>query len=208
MSAGLSLPSGVNTPLPPTIPLPLSNNQFNLNMPHFDFSQLFPVPTPAATIATQAINHASVGSSAMDTTLAPFDMFTFLEMDGEEDAEFVPPTSPHESDDEARRKDKGKKRERGDDEDDDEFVDEEVEDEDLFLPIEDVPIPPADQMRSAMRSLGVDNQEELAKLINKMVNAGKEGMTSEMVEKLKVLVSLVGPNGVWAKDQKPGAGQS
>ena len=138
----------------------------------------------------------------MDATLVPFDMFSYLDMDGEDDAEFLPPTSPRDnSDAEAgtQSRAKGKKRGREDEDDDDEFEDDDVEDEDLFLPIEDVPVPPAAQMQSAMRSLGVDNQDELARLINKMVTAGKEGMTSEMVDKLKVLLSLVGPNGTWSK---------
>ena len=136
-----------------------------------------------------------------------FDMFNFLDMDGEDDAEFIPPTSPQDSDGEeggegkqkAKMKGKGRKKKGDDDEEEDEeFEDDEVEDEDLFLPIEDVPVPPAAQMESAMRSLGVDNQDELARLINKMVTAGKEGMTPEMVEKLKVLLSLVGPHGTWS----------
>jgi len=76
-------------------------------------------------------------------------------------------------------------------------VDPEVEDEDMFLPIEDVPIP-EDLKQDAMRSLGVDNQAQLVNLINKMVNAGQERMTSETVEKLKVLLTLVGPRGGWS----------
>ena len=166
--------------------------------------------------AYSGINQIPSGDTA---TLPPFDMFFNVDMDGEDDGEFLPPTSPvPESEDDQRqstRKGKQRKtRRRGDDykdndngnevhadvdDDDEEFVDEDVEDEDLFLPIEDVPIPPAAQMESAMRSLGVENQEELARLINKMVVAGKEGMTSEMVDKLKVLLSLVGPNGTWSE---------
>ncbi|ORX33737.1 hypothetical protein BD324DRAFT_638412 [Kockovaella imperatae] len=216
LNAGLSLPTPfhANSSAPPA---PISVNEMTAEsneLAPINMGIMFNKDTPAGTIQTQAINHASVGSSAMDTTLNPFDMFSFLDMDGEDDAEFIPPTSPRDSEDggggNRTGKDKGKRRRHGEDEeDDDDFVDDDVEDEDLFLPIEDVPVPPAAQMESAMRSLGVDSQDDLARLINKMVTAGKEGMTSEMVDKLKVLISLVGPNGTWSTtDQLTPASQN
>lgn len=209
-SAGLPLPSGFSTPNLPGMP---AENA----APQMDF------------ITDLAGTNTSSWNGFQDDNLPSFDMFFNMDMDGEEDGEFLPPSSPqNESDDErptpstvqgketprptGKNKGKGKgksKRVRinadgSDDEDDDDdddegddFVDEDEEDEDLFLPIEDVPVPPDAQVEVAMRSLGVDNQEELARLINKMVVAGKEGMTSEMVDKLKVLLSLVGPNGGW-----------
>lgn len=145
-----------------------------------------------------------------DTPIPTFDMFFNLDedMDGEHDGDFLPTSSPkHDSSGESdfeeaiptpstSRKRKGKRKARFDEEEeeDDDFVDPEVEDENLFLPIEDVPIP-EDLKQDAMRSLGVDNQAQLVNLINKMVHAGQEGMTPETVEKLKVLLTLVGPQG-------------
>lgn len=146
------------------------------------------------------------------TPIPTFDMFFNLDddMDGEHDADFLPTSSPkHDSSGESdadekrsisrkRKSRKGKRKVHVKEEDEDEdFVDPEVEDEDLFLPIEDVPIPEG-LKQDAMRSLGVDNQAQLVNLINKMVNAGQEGMTPETVEKLKVLLRLVGPKGGWS----------
>jgi hypothetical protein len=149
-----------------------------------------------------------------ETPIPSFDMFFNLDddMDGEHDGDFLPTSSPkHDSSGESdfenetpstshKRKQKGKRKvqiQQDEDDEDDDFVDPEVEDEDLFLPIEDVPIP-EDLKQDAMRSLGVDNQAQLVNLINKMVNAGQERMTSETVEKLKVLLTLVGPRGGWS----------
>lgn len=172
-----------------------------------------PAPTPASVPAPPVIDRMpslppmpdmsdtpATFASFEESPLPPFDMFFNVDMDGDDDGEFLPPSSPPEASDaeDKGKKGKGKKRQE-DDDDDDDFEDDDVEDEDLFLPIEDVPVPPAAQMESAMRSLGVDNQEQLASLINKMVQSGKEGMTSEMMGKLKVLLSLVGPNGSWKR---------
>ena len=152
-----------------------------------------------------------------DTPIPTFDMFFNLDddIDGEHDGDFLPTSSPkHDSSGESdveertpstsrkRKSRKGKRKVEVDDEDeendeDEEFVDPEVEDEDLFLPIEDVPIPEV-LKQDAMKSLGVDDQAQLVNLINKMVNAGQEGMTPETVEKLKVLLRLVGPQGGWS----------
>ena len=203
--------------------------------PQFSFDMPTPVsemPPPPPPLTNQPISHPSVsalsvpGTNATEVNDTPatytsmgdspfpsFDMFFNVDMDGEDDGDFLPPSSPpNESDTEAdgtaRKKRKGKSKRKGrteeDEDEDDEFEDDDVEDEDLFEPIEDVPIPPTHQMDSAMRSLGVDNQEQLASLINKMVVAGKEGMTSEMVDKLKVLLSLVGPNAAWTEGEGQG----
>lgn len=179
-SAGLSLPPELPAANPVFTPATFSPAGFNMNF-------------------TGGTNETPAFS--VDESLPPLDMFfniDNMDMDGEDDGEFLPPSSPAgESDAEGRsRKGKGKKR-GGEDDDDDEFEDDEVEDEDLFLPIEDVPVPPDAQMESAMRILGVDNQEQLSALVNKMVTAGKDGMTPEMVDKLKVLIGLVGPEGQW-----------
>lgn len=169
-SAGLTLPPDLPTPDAIFTPAAIPS------MPTLDFTNQLD-DTPFSTDA-----------------LPPLDMFFTADfMDEAEDGDFLPPSSPIPSD--AGKK--GKKRAREED-DDEEFSDDDVEDEDLFLPIEDVPVPPDAQIGSAMRSLGVDSQEQLAELVNKMVTAGKDGMTPEMVDKLKVLVGLVGPNGDWA----------
>ena len=222
-SAGLSLPSSV------TLPQTMFTPSFNFDMPT-PVAEMLPPPPPSTshpvsypsvsalsvpgtvpgTGATEITDTPATYTSMGDSPFPSFDMFFNVDMDGEDDGDFLPPSSPpNESDAEAdgsarkKRKSKGKRKGKVDDEDDedDEFEDDDVEDEDLFEPIEDVPIPPTHQMDSAMRSLGVDNQEQLANLINKMVVAGKEGMTSEMVDKLKVLLSLVGPNGSWTEGE-------
>ena len=181
-------------------------------VPGFDIpldSTLLPNETPFS-LEDNAYN-------TYNSTIPTFDMFfnLDLDMDGEHDADFLPTSSPkhissgESSEDMAvstsnhrKRKHrvsrrKARKQRRVEEEEDEEFIDPEVEDEDLFLPIEDVPIP-GNLKQDAMRSLGVDNQGQLVKLINKMLNVGQEGMTPETVEKLKVLLTLVGPQGGWS----------
>ena len=200
----------IDLPMPSLPPAPSTGTMSTVPiMPDYT------LPTPSMS------NFDSFTPDTMDdpgSSFPPLKMFFNVDFDaGDDDADFLPPTSPgNESEGEdgpsptssaidphRGRKGKtkstpgrGRKRRRDNDndhdEDDDFFEDDDVEDEDLFLPIEDVPVPPAAQMDSAMRSLGVDNQEQLASLINQMVTAGKDGMTTEMVDKLKVLVGLVG----------------
>ncbi|OCF36627.1 hypothetical protein I316_01879 [Kwoniella heveanensis BCC8398] len=69
--------------------------------------------------------------------------------------------------------------------------------EDLFLPIEDVPVPPRDEedqqqvMKQAMTELHVDTPQELMGVIKKMVEtAGYGGVTEEQVGMLSKLLAL------------------
>ncbi|WWC60891.1 uncharacterized protein I303_103467 [Kwoniella dejecticola CBS 10117] len=69
--------------------------------------------------------------------------------------------------------------------------------EDLFLPIEDVPIPPRDEedqekvMKRAMNELHVDTPQQLMGVIKKMVEtAGYGGVTEEQVGMLSKLLAL------------------
>lgn len=146
----------------------------------------------------------------------------FLNIDDDEnDGDFLPQSSPRPvsdsepSDNEAEaeadatgagtgtkrilsRSKKGKRRIQ---EEDEEFVDPEVWDEDLFLPIEDVPIPPPPPRLSkdTMQSMGVGSKEELGKAISEMLVAGKEGMTAETLEQMRGLLRLMGKKGVLSK---------
>ena len=211
--AGLNLPTTASAPNSLLATGLLVNRPMGPPAPHTPAEAAPPTP-PTHSMAPISFVQATPDLGAVDTPatfasydespLPPFDMFFNVDMDGEDDGEFLPPSSPPDMSDtegEKRNGKKGKGKKAQDEDDDDDFEDDDVEDEDLFLPIEDVPVPPAAQMESAMRSLGVDNQEQLASLINKMVQSGKEGMTSEMVDKLKVLLSLVGPNGSWKQQQ-------
>ena len=166
---------------------------------------------PPAAPLSSALHDSTMTADAIP--VPTFEMFFNLDddMDGEHDGDFLPTSSPkHDSSGESdiekqsplasrkRKSRRGKRRAKmNEDEEDDDFVDPEEEDENLFLPIEDVPIP-EDVKKDAMKSLGVDNQAQLVNLINKMVNAGQEGMTPETVDKLKVLLTLVGPQGGWS----------
>nr|XP_019013745.1 uncharacterized protein I206_01817 [Kwoniella pini CBS 10737]OCF52526.1 hypothetical protein I206_01817 [Kwoniella pini CBS 10737] len=73
----------------------------------------------------------------------------------------------------------------------------EDEEENLFLPIEDVPIPPRDEedqeqvMKQAMNELHVDTPQQLMGVIKKMVEtAGYGGVTEEQVGMLSKLLAL------------------
>jgi hypothetical protein len=142
--------------------------------------------------------------------------------DEEEDGEFVPESSPHgESDDEdgdadtpsqgqahGKGKDKavdeqGNDFEDDDDEDEDEDEDDDEDDgefeamdeeENMFLPIEDVEVP-QEAKEQAMAVLGVQGPGDLSRLIETVVQAGKskEGVTPEVLKKLKALMTLAGP---------------
>jgi hypothetical protein len=88
-----------------------------------------------------------------------------------------------------KRKRKGKKRARRE-EDDDDFVDPEVDEEDFFLPIQDVAVPPGQMQlveqatQDVMSTFGVEDQGQLTDVMQKMVDAG-EGLTAEQLEKMK-----------------------
>ncbi|ORY20598.1 hypothetical protein BCR39DRAFT_562898, partial [Naematelia encephala] len=84
-----------------------------------------------------------------------------------------------------------------DPDDDDEFIDPEVWDEDLFMPIEDVPVPPLEELADeAMRSMGAKTKDELREVVVKLVNQGREGVTAEQLTQLKGLLTLMGARGV------------
>lgn len=125
--------------------------------------------------------------------------------DEQEDGDFFPASSPKQSDSDAsdteatsqtqsrsKKKRKGKKRSRrgNDDEDDDEFIDPEVDEEDLFLPIKDVAVPPGQMQlveqatQDVMTTFGVESQGQLTDVMQKMLDAG-EGLTAEQLEKMK-----------------------
>lgn len=76
---------------------------------------------------------------------------------------------------------------------DDDEPEEEAEDEpeDLFLPIEDVPIPEDQLYADAMNALGVSTPAELVVVVSKIVEtASRGGVTPEQVEGLRRLMRL------------------
>lgn len=148
------------------------------------------------------------------------------------DADFVPPTSPKgessdsESEDEAEAEGRGHgkdgtsgrphKRRRVEEErathtpetPDDEEQEAEDEPEDLFLPIEDVPVPEDQLYADAMTALGVSTPAELAVVVSKIVEtASRGGVTSEQVEGLRRLMRLAEARGA-AISSGSGAGGS
>ncbi|KAK8869604.1 hypothetical protein IAR55_000171 [Kwoniella newhampshirensis] len=158
------------------------------------------------------------GSVDTSTGLLPFqDLFTIDDNDAD-DADFVPPSSPKpdsESDDsesdEEEATSKSRKKKGGtrraskfqDEDDEDEFGNgdgapiAEDEEEDLFLPIEDVPVYPRGEedeqtvIKQAMNELHVDTPQELMGVIKKMVEtAGYGGVTEEQVGMLSKLLAL------------------
>lgn len=108
--------------------------------------------------------------------------------------------------------------------DEEDYFDPDVEDEDLFLPIEDVPIPPSsdhitttsssssilgdsgpggDVTTDLMKALNVNTKDQLAALMQKLVDstsstdnsgkvvgAGGEGVSRDVVEKLKNVIMM------------------
>ena len=98
-------------------------------------------------------------------------------------------------------------------EDEDEFVDPEMEDEDLFLPIEDVPIPPEalavqsaageesqgsaslqDLTRDMMTALNVETKDQLAAVMRKLVESAGDGVGEDVREKLRSVMYLAQAN--------------
>ena len=156
-----------------------------------------------------------------------FDMFFNLDpsdMDGEEDGDFLPESSPKLSesedsgdDDEPgttprlpvdgtaaksprsasgkkrrkhRHKSKGKAKKQ---EDDDDWVDPDQEDEDLFLPIEDVPVPPVPELEDAnglMKEMGIQSQDQLGNVVRRIIEAaGEKEMNPDILGKLKAVLA-------------------
>lgn len=76
-----------------------------------------------------------------------------------------------------------------DDADDADFVADD-EEEDLFLPIEDVPIPVDQLYQDAMDALGVRSRDELADVISKLVDAAGAGGHPELSEGLRRLMAI------------------
>lgn len=170
------------------------------------------------------------GGDDYDTmSLSAFFNLDALE-DDPEDANFEPtsPTKLDSSDDESDFEEEEPARKRArteafreairhrsaspekDDEDEDEVEDEEtdIEEEDLFLPIEDVPVPPprqpsVDQLYSgAMADLGVRNRRELGVMIGKIaanINRGASNttdLTPEQMDALRRLLKIAQAQGI------------
>jgi hypothetical protein len=100
------------------------------------------------------------------------------------------------------------------DRDDEDYIDPEMEDEDLFLPIEDVPIPPEalvehsggrsgtrtqaeapmgamnDLTRDLMAALNVETRDQLAAVMRKLVDSAGDGVGEDVREKLKSVMYL------------------
>ncbi|WVQ98935.1 hypothetical protein IAU59_006067 [Kwoniella sp. CBS 9459] len=179
-----------------------------------------PLPTPRPSTVAAPIDDTPMSLDISHNFDSFNDLFTIDDNDAE-DGDFIPPSSPKrdsESDDsDADEEDviaqpkskKGKKNKRspkdgpesgnGNDneaEENETPMAEDVE-EDLFLPIEDVPVPPRDEedqeqvMKQAMTELHVDTPQELMGVIKKMVEtAGYGGVTEEQVGMLSKLLAL------------------
>ncbi|KAL1411088.1 hypothetical protein Q8F55_002038 [Vanrija albida] len=139
------------------------------------------------------------------------------------DDEFVPPSSPPKEDDSdfeeetpgVRHKRRRLHDERADNEDDDDNDDDddddmniaEDEEEDLFQPIEDVPVPMEQLYQDAMDALGVSSRAELATVVAKIVETANKsgGPTTEQVEGLRRLALLAEAQGFYnsASDKNP-----
>jgi hypothetical protein len=123
---------------------------------------------------------------------------SFLDDLGEDanDADFVPPTSPKgdsdsESDDDEDEDEEERKKARGKKAGPAPTPTPPDEEEDLFLPIEDVPVPEDQLYADAMKALGVSTPDELKVVVNKIVEtASKGGVTPEQVEGLRRLMRL------------------
>ncbi|WWD16134.1 hypothetical protein CI109_100559 [Kwoniella shandongensis] len=179
------------------------------------------LPTTLGSVPVSGPSHSTPADDTPADSMAgllPFhDLFTIDDNDAD-DGDFIPPSSPKrdsESDDsdsdeedeapKSRKKKGGKGRVSKVQEEDEE--DEagngdgapmaEDEEEDLFLPIEDVPVYPREEedeqtvMKQAMNELHVDTPQELMGVIKKMVEtAGYGGVTEEQVGMLSKLLAL------------------
>lgn len=172
-----------------------------------------PIDTPDANPFDFGV-HLSAFDDFFNWDILPND-----DADDQQDADFVPASSPKrdsDSDDESvdqnqnqnqpnkkRKKGKGKSKARsnrrtgGDkdkdtptNEDDDDFIDPEEDEEDLFMPITDVEVPPGQMQlvekatQDVMSTLGVDSQAQLTGVMQKIVDAG-DGLTGDQLEKMK-----------------------
>ncbi|WRT67349.1 uncharacterized protein IL334_004320 [Kwoniella shivajii] len=182
LGAGLELPADIPTPID-TLPGPSTLLPFTDDTP------------------------MSLDSITPGSDLPFHDIFTIDDNDAD-DLDFIPPSSPkrdsesEDSDDDEEdplpKVKKGKRRQGQTKETtgDHALLAEDVE-EDLFLPIEDVPVPPRDEedqhkvMKQAMNELHVDTPQQLMGVIKKMVEtAGYGGVTEEQVGMLSKLLAL------------------
>lgn len=173
----------------------------NLPLPNFIPEVHVPAPvssgeTPAPTTETPA-------------ELAFSELFNIDDND-DNDADFVPPSSPkrdsdsEDSDDEVdEEQPRRKKTKRAQEQEQEAEPMAEDEDEDLFLPIVDVPVPPRDSedhqkiVKQAMTELHVDTPEQLMNVVKKMVETAEYGgVTEEQVGMLSKLLALGQAQGV------------
>lgn len=143
------------------------------------------------------------------------------------DTDFVPPTSPKggESSDggEDEDEDDGEDEDEDDDEEEEDeedadgedhhrvqkrrrtapspFLPEDIasdEEEDLFLPITDVPVPVEQLYRDAMEALGVSTEAELTAVVSRIADASARGeVTAEQVEGIRRLMRLAEAQGIY-----------
>jgi hypothetical protein len=183
--------------------------------PHNPYPGSSPVETPDGTPF-----NLGVDLSAFDDFFN-WDIMPDNEVDDQQDADFVPASSPRrdsdseqeESDGEGHTRKKQKRSGKGKakskpknqskdtpGEDDDEFVDPEVDEEDLFMPITDVEVPPGQMQlvekaaNEVMSTFGVDSQAQLTGVMQKIVDAG-EGLTGEQLEKMKSVLRWMHSSG-------------
>ncbi|BEI81702.1 hypothetical protein CcaverHIS002_0208620 [Cutaneotrichosporon cavernicola] len=159
---------------------------------------------PDIQAALDALNFPAYTWRPDDDAISLSALFTLDDLaEDANDGDFVPPTSP-----------KGES--ESDSDDDDEYDDEDEkgkgrgkgtgkkrpaptptppdEEEDLFLPIEDVPVPEDQLYADAMKALGVSTPDELKVVVNKIVEtASRGGVTPEQVEGLRRLMRLAEP---------------
>ncbi|WWD01155.1 hypothetical protein V866_008094 [Kwoniella sp. B9012] len=201
LGAGLELPNDIPTPI---------------DMPNTSF--------PITEDTPMTIDSVSPGEE-VGVDLPFHDLFTIDDNDNDaDDLDFIPPSSPRKDGDDGsdsegefsdedddvnspiantgtKTKSSSKKGKRKSSKDQSaetpiSTIAEDVE-EDLFLPIEDVPIPPRDEedqekvMKQAMNELHVDTPQQLMGVIKKMVEtAGYGGVTEEQVAMLSKLLAL------------------
>lgn len=161
------------------------------------------IPAPVSGGETPAPN---TGTPA---ELAFSELFNIDDND-DNDADFVPPSSPkrdsdsEDSDDEVdEEQPRRKKTKRAQEQEQEPEPMAEDEDEDLFLPIVDVPVPPRDSedhqkiVKQAMTELHVDTPEQLMNVVKKMVETAEYGgVTEEQVGMLSKLLALGQAQGV------------
>lgn len=244
-------PASMNPPI--RSPVPLASAQ---NTPNNYLSPAQP-PAPLASasntlsVGMQPANHPTMsplttlpGSSPVDTPdNQPFDFGVDLsafedffnwdimpdnDVDDQQDADFVPASSPKRDSDSGsdvetdvgdaggsrkRRKRKGKSKQKsrngGRADDDDDFVDPEEDEEDLFMPITDVEVPPGQMQlvekatQDVMSTFGVDSQVQLTGVMQKIVDAG-DGLTGEQLEKMKSVLRWMQMSGHLPGHQQQG----